>query len=103
MTLLQDPRLAQCRRLFLSGFVKEASIGFLPHEKLRRQRVVIDVDLFVPIRNSRSQEDRIEDVVDYDFLRKGISELMANRHYNLQETLVDTIIAYCLANCPAVG
>jgi dihydroneopterin aldolase len=101
MTALLDPRLASCRRLFLSGFVTEASIGFHSHETSRRQRVVIDVDLFLPLASSQSARDSIEDVVDYDFMRAGIRGLLADRHFNLQETLVDAIVDFCLAKSPA--
>ena len=101
MTALFDPRLADCRRLFLSGFVAEASIGFHGHEKTRRQRVVIDVDLFLPLSSSQSARDSIADVVDYDFMRAGIRGLLAERHFNLQETLVDAIVDFCLAQSPA--
>jgi dihydroneopterin aldolase len=101
MTTLFDSRLADCRRLFLSGYEVEASIGFHDHETVRRQRVIIDVDLYLPIAASQSSRDSIHDVVDYDFMRTGIRGLVAGRHFNLQETLVDAIAQYCLAHCPA--
>jgi 7,8-dihydroneopterin aldolase/epimerase/oxygenase len=101
MTVLFDPRLSDCRRLFLSGYEIQASIGFHNHETARRQRVIIDVDLFLPLSVSQSARDSIRDVIDYDFMRSGIQGLVAERHFNLQESLVDAIADYCLSHCPA--
>jgi dihydroneopterin aldolase len=42
------------------------------------------------------QGDEIAQVLDYDFLRQGIAALVAMRHYNLQETLCQDIVALCL-------
>lgn len=101
MTALFDARLSDCRRLFLAGYEVNASIGFHDHETTTRQRVIIDVDLYLPLETSRSLRDSIDDVVDYDFMRAGIRSLVADRHFNLQETLVDAIAEYCLKYSPA--
>ena len=41
--------------------------------------------------------DRIEDALDYDFIRAGIMAIVKNRHFNLQETLCQEILELCLA------
>jgi dihydroneopterin aldolase len=91
------PRLADCRRIFLHGFSLEVSIGFHDFEREAPQRVIIDVDLFVPDAHSTPQQDEVAEVVDYDFIRSAVAELARSRHFNLQETLVDGIVALCLA------
>lgn len=96
MTDLLDPRLADCRRIFLQGMSLQASIGFHPFEKTTRQRIRIGVEIFVPVNASTSERDDVSDVLDYDFIRTGISALAASRHFNLQETLADEIVALCL-------
>ncbi|MEY4083391.1 MAG: hypothetical protein RL483_760 [Pseudomonadota bacterium] len=95
MTLLLDPRLADCRRIFLQEFSLEASIGFHDFEKQARQRILVSVELFVPKALSTSGRDDVQDVVDYDFIRMGVHRLAHSRHYNLQETLIDDIVALC--------
>jgi len=40
--------------------------------------------------------DRIEDALDYDFIRAGIMSIVKNRHFNLQETLCQEILELCL-------
>jgi 7,8-dihydroneopterin aldolase/epimerase/oxygenase len=94
---LTDPRLSACRRIFLKDFSIDASIGFHDFEKQARQRVLVSVDLFVPIEQSTSSRDDVADVLDYDFIRKEIAAIAQSRHFNLQETLIDEICALCLA------
>ncbi|MEN9771698.1 MAG: hypothetical protein RJA58_341 [Pseudomonadota bacterium] len=93
---LLDPRLADCRRIFLNDFSIEASIGFHDFEKEARQRILISVDLFVPIAESTSHRDEVDDVLDYDFIRQRVAGIAQSRHFNLQETLIDEIAALCL-------
>ena len=98
MTWLHDPRLADCRRIFLQELAVETSIGFHDFERLAPQRVLVNVDIFVPIAASTSARDAVEDVVDYDFLRQRIVEIARSGHFNLQETLLDRIVAACFEN-----
>jgi len=98
---LLDPRLGDCRRIFLHDFSLEVSIGFHDVEREARQRVLISVDLFVPIAASTSASDHVGEVVDYDFIRHGIADWAGSRHFNLQETMLDGIVDICFAQ-PAV-
>lgn len=98
---LLDPRLGDCRRIFLHDFSLEVSIGFHDFEREARQRVLISVDLFVPIAASTSSIDHVGEVVDYDFIRHGITDWAGSRHFNLQETMLDGIVDICFAQ-PAV-
>ncbi len=97
MSDLLDPRLTDCRRIFLHDLSLQASIGFHPHELAARQQVLINVDLFVPIAVSTSQTDHVGEVLDYDLIRQGILDWAGSRHFNLQETLLDGIVDICLA------
>ena len=101
MNALLDPRLTDCRRIFLHEFALEASIGFHDFELEARQRVVINVDVFVPIHASTAQRDHVSEVVDYDFIRREVTEWAGSRHFNLQETMLDGIVDICFAQ-PAV-
>jgi dihydroneopterin aldolase len=92
-----DPRLADCRRIFLQDVSVDASIGFHDFEKQARQRILVSVDLYVPMAQSSSTRDDVADVVDYDFIRLGILRIAQSRHFNLQETLIDEISTLCLA------
>lgn len=70
------------------------SIGFYPVEKQRPQRVLIDVDLHLaPL--TQAIPDDISATVNYDYLHTHIPKLVANRHFNLQETLCHELLALC--------
>jgi dihydroneopterin aldolase len=96
-----DPRLADCRRLFLRNYVVDANIGIHAFEKAGAQRLALNVDLYVPLALSTPRHDRIHEVVDYDFIRVTIRHRLEQGHINLQETLVDDIARSLLAH-PAV-
>ena len=97
MSALFDPRMAGCRRIFLHGFSLEVSIGFHDFEREAPQRVLIDVDLFVPVKLTHSDRDDVADVLDYDFIRQAITTLARSRHFNLQETLLEEIAQVCFS------
>ena len=103
MTALLDPRLAECRRIFLHDYAIDVFIGFHEYERAARQRVLINVELFVPIAHTTSERDDVSDVLDYDFLRHRIRDIAHSRHFNLQETLLDRIVALCLAQPTVVA
>ena len=101
MNALLDPRLADCRRIFVREAVMQASIGIHAAEKAAPQRVVLNVDLFVPLALSTPKHDRIHEVLDYDFVRATVRQRIDAGHINLQETLVDDVARALLAH-PAV-
>ncbi|MFT3801663.1 MAG: dihydroneopterin aldolase [Burkholderiaceae bacterium] len=95
---LQDPRLADCRRIFVRGFELMASIGFYDTEREHRQRIRIGIDVFVPLAVSTPVNDDPGEIIDYDFIRREVSAIVHSQHFNLQETLLDRIVDACLAH-----
>ncbi len=89
--LLSHPRLMDCRRLFLSNYEIYINIGVHDFEKRGEQRVLINVDLFVPLLENTPTHDSLEEVVDYDFMRQSIVERVSKGHIHLQETLCDDV------------
>jgi dihydroneopterin aldolase len=99
MTMLIHPELADCRRLFLRNYAVEVRIGVYEHEKAAAQRILFNVDLYVPLAWSTPRDDRLDEVVDYDHIRHQIQEHMAHgEHIELQETLCDGLLARLLAH-----
>jgi len=99
--MTQDPltHLAlTCRRLFLRDHVVPVHIGAHDFEKGHAQRVVFNVELFVPYASSTPQSDRLAEVVDYDYVRTVIAQRIAQGHVELQETLCDDLTARLLAH-----
>ena len=88
--------LLNCRRLFLRGLTVQAHIGVHDFEQNVTQRLVIDLDLYVSFEGSAPKDDRIDEVVDYDFVRAVVHARIAQGHINLQETLCDDILNHLL-------
>ncbi len=96
--LLSHPRLMDCRRLFLSNYEIYINIGVHDFEKRGEQRVLINVDLFVPLKESTPTKDSLDEVLDYDFMRRSIVERVSQGHIHLQETLCDDVAKIMLAH-----
>ena len=97
-TSLLHPGLRDCRRLFLRDYEVWINIGVHDFEKKGEQRVVINVDLFIPLAQSTPSHDELDEVVDYDFIRRSIAERVSRGHIHLQETLADDVLARMLAH-----
>jgi dihydroneopterin aldolase len=97
-TGLLDPRLADCRRLFLRDYEVWINIGVHDFEKRGEQRVLVNVDLYVPLAQSQPLHDELDDVLDYDFIRREVMARVAKGHIHLQETLVDDVLKAMLAH-----
>lgn len=82
------------RHVFVRDLVLEAEIGVRSHEKGRRQRVRINLDLGVLDTDA---QDRIENVVCYDGITAGVRCVVeADEHVHLIETLAERIAEVCL-------
>jgi dihydroneopterin aldolase len=97
-SLLLHPRLSDCRRLFLRDYAVWINIGVHDFEKKGEQRVLINVDLYVPLALSTPRVDKLAEVLDYDFIRRSVSEYVARGHIHLQETLADDLLRLMLAH-----
>ena len=95
---LHLPSLLGCRRLFLRNYEVWINIGVHDFEKRGEQRVLINVELYVPLALSTPKEDELHEVVDYDFMRRSIAERVKQGHIHLQETLCDDVLALMLAH-----
>lgn len=92
-SLLSHPSLMDCRRLFLRDYEVFINIGVHDFEKTGEQRVLINVDLYIPLAVSTPRADELDEVVDYDFMRRSISQRVSKGHIHLQETLCDDVLA----------
>ena len=83
------------RKIFLKDMAVSLSIGIHDVEKLKRQNVLINIELDLD-PNLRILEDTIAETVDYDFLRTSVVNLSNSAHFHLQETFCEKILALCL-------
>ena len=89
-------KIALTRRILLEDFRLPVSIGIHDFEREAPQDVLVNVTLELAA-DWADPGDRIEQALDYDFLRRGILALVKGRHFNLQETLAQEILKLCLA------
>ena len=96
-----DPSAAlatRCRRLFLRNYEVHINIGVHDFEKTGEQRVLFNVELYIPLDVSTPQADELHEVVDYDFIRSAIRDRVQLGHIHLQETLCDDVLRTMLAH-----
>lgn len=87
--------------IHLDGLVVEIGLGIHDFERAAPQRVELNVAMRCVY--AAPPEDRIDAVVDYDYLRTGIHALAAQGHIELQETLCDAVAALALSADPRVA
>jgi dihydroneopterin aldolase len=98
LSAFSHPSLVDCRRLFLRNYEVYINIGVHDFEKRAEQRVIINIDLFVPLTESTPVADKLVEVVDYDFMRATIAQRVSQGHIHLQETLCDDVAAAMLTH-----
>ena len=98
LSALSHPSLIDCRRLFLRNYEVMINIGVHDFEKRAEQRVLINVDLYIPLEQSTPKADQLSEVVDYDFMRETIAKRISKGHIHLQETLCDDVVKAMLTH-----
>jgi 7,8-dihydroneopterin aldolase/epimerase/oxygenase len=93
-----DLDLSDCRKLFLRNYRTNINIGVYEFEKRGEQRVVVNVELYIPLALSTPLEDRLAEVLNYDFIRAIIADRVGRGHIHLQETLCDDLVNSFLAH-----
>lgn len=79
------------QQIFIEGYSVEVDIGIHDFERETRQQILIDIEMDVEFEPSELK-DEIGSVLDYDFLRQEISNLVEGRRFDLQETLCLEIV-----------
>lgn len=96
--ILSHPSLIDCRRLYLRDYEIFINIGVHDFEKKAEQRVILNVDLYIPLGLNTPKRDLLGEVVDYDFIRETIMNRALKGHIHLQETFCDDIVEAMLAH-----
>lgn len=92
-----------CRRMFLRAMVIDLKIGVNDDERKVAQRVQFDIDVYVPLTKSAPQADRVEEIVEYNVMRRAVRAATAGDHVELQETVCDDILARLLSENDVVA
>ena len=88
--------------LQLRNYIVDMEIGVLEEEQGVTQRIRFDVDIFIS-GAAVPDEDEIDRVLDYDFIRGKINEKVHGVRTNLLESLVGDLIDSLLIPFEAVA
>lgn len=86
---------AGLRHVFVRDLDLMASIGIYATEKVKPQRIIVNIDLSVH-EGEGPNDDDIGHVVSYEVVVKKVEAILAEGHINLVETLCEKIAAACL-------
>jgi len=94
---LPRPERAPIRRVFVRDLALDAFVGAYDHERRAKQPIRLDLDLDV-VEPSDPTSDRLETVVCYDKMVRGVKAILAEGHIQLVETLAERVAAMALAH-----
>lgn len=83
------------RHVFIRDLVLSCSIGVHKHERVRAQRVRINLD-FAVRENTGPVDDNLANVVCYEDVADSVRAIVGRGHVNLVETLAEEIATLCL-------
>jgi 7,8-dihydroneopterin aldolase/epimerase/oxygenase len=86
---------ARVRHVFVRDLECMALIGIYDHEKVKPQRIIVNIDLSVQ-ETDGPMEDEISHVVSYEIIAKKVEGILDEGHINLVETLCEKIAQSCL-------
>ena len=86
---------AHIRHVFVRDLTMLALIGIHDAEKIKPQRVVVNIDLSVH-ESLAPMPDDISHVVSYEIIVKKCEAIVAEGHVNLVETLAEKFAEACL-------
>ena len=88
-------------RLLVSGIELFGFHGATEEERLRGIRLVVDLDVAVPMARA-VEKDRVEEGVDYRELVRTVREINRTRSYCLIESLADALADGLLTGIPGI-
>jgi 7,8-dihydroneopterin aldolase/epimerase/oxygenase len=86
---------ARVRHVFVRDLECMALIGIYDHEKIKPQRIIVNIDLSVQ-ETDGPMTDEISHVVSYEIIAKKVESILEEGHINLVETLCEKIASACL-------
>ena len=86
---------SRLRHVFVRDLEIMALIGIYDHEKVKPQRIIVNIDLSVHEAEGPIT-DEISHVVSYEIIAKKVEAIVAEGHVNLVETLAEKFAEACL-------
>ena len=100
---MSDPKIthqvasatSRLRHVFVRDLELMALIGIYDHEKVNKQRIIVNIDLSVHEADG-PVVDEISHVVSYEIIAKKVEAIVAEGHVNLVETMAERFAEACL-------
>ena len=83
--------------VYVRDLVLEMSAGIYDHEKAAKQRVVINIEMYIDKVHIDDQSS-IDDVVSYEDVVVSVRDLSVKKHYELLEEFAEEICGICLSD-----
>ena len=79
----------------INNLILDARIGIHSYEKITKQPIKININVFITPPNIFNDES-IKNIVDYEKIVNGVKNLVSKEHTNLVEVLAQKIANLCL-------
>ena len=90
------------RKILINNLIIKASIGVYEHEKINKQKIIVNVELLLS-NDSEPKQDNLESTQDYSEFRKCLIDIIQSQHFQLLEILVEKIHSTLMINSYVVG
>lgn len=86
-------------KIIIEGISVNAIIGTLPHERIRRQNLLVDIEIALDLKKAAATDDLFQSV-DYSEIERRTVEIAETSSYKLLEALAgavgDMLLSYPL-------
>lgn len=86
-------------KVFLTGLIVNTIVGIYPEERVKKQPIIIDLELGCDIRKAAKSGD-IADALDYHALSLALVEFIEKSRYGLIEAMAEDIATLILTQYP---
>ena len=90
------------RKILINNLIIQASIGVYEHEKLNKQKIIVNVELLLS-NDSEPKQDNLKSTQDYSEFRKCLIDIIQSQHFQLLEILVEKIHSTLMVNSHVIG
>lgn len=77
-------------KIFLQGLEEFCVIGTLPRERVRKQKIIIDLEFPAPVKNA-AKRDNLRDALNYKKIAEVTTEFVSKSRFYLIETLAERL------------
>ena len=86
-------------KILISAIDCVAAIGVTPEERTIRQRLSIDIEIFVDSAKA-ARNDSLKDAIDYSKIATLVMQVCGSRDFHLIETLAELLASRILVDFP---